>query len=142
MVNDHKLLIRPEGERMLRFALLPHHKPVVLPNPDGTFSVALLAVEYLNSNPAAGTYRKHPETGEMPTPECRVRCILLSQYEFFNLYALLHDMDTPGDFYSSDFTMGTPLPGVTPACVAGMRHGARYKNDPLLAQEVETSGRS
>ena len=82
--EDRRLRIQSLNGRAVRFALLPHLKPALVPSEDTRFSVALLALEYTNADPSTGRYPKQVD-GSMPPLRWRVGYLKLSPFEFGRL---------------------------------------------------------
>jgi len=88
--KERGLRIQSEDGRAVRFALLPHLTPIVVPEGDGLFSVVLLALEYLNADPITGNYLKLAN-GSYPPVGWRVGYVMLSLSELRQLRALPED---------------------------------------------------
>jgi len=133
--EERGLRIQPEDGRAVRFALLPHLKPIVVPEGDGLFSVALLALEYLNADPATGNYLKLAD-GSYPPVGWRVGYVILSLSELRQLSALPEDCSYQS-LYGYDWVMrarGTPHEAEI--WVKNIKLPA-WKRHPEVAKKVE-----
>jgi hypothetical protein len=128
------LLIHPHSDRVVRFALLPDVKPILLPGENDLFSVALLAVEYTNANPASGNYDKGPTTDKLPPTEWRVGYVKLSLYEFWRLCRLAEDGNYD-ELYGYDLVMRAWFKP-RPAEFYIKSKNARWRSDPAIATAV------
>jgi hypothetical protein len=120
---------------VVRFALLPHLKPIVLPEGDGLFSVALLALEYLNADPITGNYLKL-EDGSYPPVGWRVGYVMLSLSELRQLSALPEDCSYQS-LYGYDWVMcARRTPHEADICIKNIKLPA-WKRHPEVAKKVE-----
>jgi hypothetical protein len=132
---ERGLRIQSEGGRVVRFAPLPHLKPIVVPERDGLFSVALLALEYLNADPVTGNYLKLAD-GSYPPVGWRVGYVMLSFFELRQLSALSEDCSCQS-LYGYDLGMyARREPGEADIFIKNLKLPA-WKRHPEVAKKVE-----
>jgi hypothetical protein len=137
--EDAELHIESKDGRAVRFALLPHVKPVLLMCEDDSFSIGLLSLQYTNVNPKTGGYEKDPKTGQFPPAEWRVGYVILSRHEFWSLCQLRED-DNYEKLYGCDLVMSVwPEMQQTHINIKNLR--PCWTREPEVAKEVEEAAR-
>jgi hypothetical protein len=133
--KERGLRIQSEDGRAVRFALLPHLTPIVVPEGDGLFSVVLLALEYLNADPTTGNYLKLAD-GSYPPVGWRVGYVMLSLSELRQLSALPEDCSCQS-LYGYDWVMcARRTPHEAEICIKNIKLPA-WKRHPEVAKKVE-----
>jgi hypothetical protein len=132
------LRIAPWASRpyeVVRFALLPHLKPVLVRMQDGALRVVLASVEYLNADPKFGNYPKLPD-GSYPPVRWRVGYVMLSLREFQELEALVQNQAVEA-LYNYDLGLFAWLPRDEGEVFVKNRKMPAWRRDPEVAKKVE-----
>jgi len=113
----------------VRFALLPHLKPIVVPR-EG--SVVLLALEYLNADLNTCNFNKLAD-GSYPPLRWKLGYVRLSLLEFEQLNTLALDHNS---LYDCDLVIVVPWLGDLEIHIK-RRNLPAWKRDPEVAKKVE-----